>query len=585
MRMAESVVEMVRGHAATVGSREAFAYIPDAVSGAVRDRLTYAELDRAARAVAGALREDGLVGAHVLLALPTGIDFVTAFMGCLYAGAVAVPAPSFGASDQVARLAGIVDDAEIRAAFTSAEHLPGLADWLAQRGLRHVRCLDPARLRERDPVEAPPARPDDLALIQYTSGSTSEPRGVMLSHGNLAANIRMITKCLGTEPVRGLGWLPLIHDMGLIGHLLWVASVGGTSMLMPPAEFLKRPYRWLQLIGEYGVEGAAAPNFAYDLCVRTVSEAQIDTLDLSTWEIALNGAERIRSETLDRFAERFGRAGFRARVFKPCYGLAEATLFVTGTDRWHEPARLTVDPAALETGTLAPADGPAARPLQSSGRSHGCEVRIVDPETATPLPDGRVGEIWVRGPSVARGYWRRPELTAAVFGATTSDGEDGWLRTGDLGALHDGELYVVGRIKDVIVVRGRNVYPEDVERSVAGLHERFASGAVFSFSVAGDEVVCLQEVRRAATEEELRELAGLVRRVMVRDFGLVDASVALVRPGTIRRTTSGKVRRSLMRELFTAGELTTLYADLSPGVADRVGRVHAVSGVGSVGAD
>ncbi|MFI6281730.1 fatty acyl-AMP ligase [Streptomyces sp. NPDC050988] len=587
--------DVVRERTDALAERDAFVFLPDDGQGSVPEHLTYAGLDRRARGIASWLREHGAVGRPVLLLHPPGTAFVAAFVGCLYAGSVAVPAPlPTDQGQQLARVAGILRDSGASAVLSTGAYVPLLEAWLESVALPRVRCLATDREEIGDPTSwrAPDTSPDDLAFLQYTSGSTSEPKGVMVTHSNLLANEAAIGRWAGThEGMVVGGWLPHYHDLGLIGHLLHSLYVGGLSVQMSPLSFLKRPRRWLEMIGDYRVEGSGAPDFAYDLCLRRVTDEQLARLDLSSWRCAPNGAEPVRAETLRAFVERFSPAGLRREVFAPCYGLAETTLLVTGADPATEPTVRTVDAAALEQGVLAVGEG---RTLAGSGSARDCEVRIVAPGTGTPLADGLVGEIWVRGPSVTAGYFGNDTATSDCFRA------DGWLRTGDLGVLDAGELFVTGRLKEVIVLAGRNLYPHDIERAAQSAAASLTRGAGAAFAVrsgraAGamtsaepteptesiasggrggserEHLVLVQEVRLAAVPDgDLRAVATAAQSAIGREFAVPAGNVVLVKPGTVRRTTSGKVRRTTMRDLFLDGSLTPLYEVLEPAVRDLV---------------
>jgi acyl-CoA synthetase (AMP-forming)/AMP-acid ligase II len=566
---APNIVDVVRRESADP-DRPAYSFMGNTRSGIVDDALTYGRLDLEARRVAVWLAGRGVSsGDRVLLLFPAGLGFLKAFMGCLYAGAVAVPAPlpdRFTAS--IGRTAGILHDAQVTAVLSDSGNAPFVTEWLSGHG-----CAVPCGAVDDlpgDPAEwrRPDLAGDSLAFLQYTSGSTSDPKGVMVSHGNLMDNLLSISRCVGIdEGFRQVGWLPAVHDMGLIGQLLLTAFLGGELLLLPPSGFLRRPHHWLQLIDWFGANYAGAPNFAYDLCLQKVTDEQIAGLDLSRWRVAFNGAEPIRDRTLSAFAERFAPAGFQASAFRPCYGLAEAALMVTATGH-RTPMTTRADVDAFEAGRLrTPDEGARQRTLVSSGRAEGCEIRIVEPATAQPLGDGRVGEIWVRGTSVARGYWRRRDCTDETFGAVTTSGDDGFLRTGDLGVLRDGELYVTGRLKDLIVVRGRNLYPQDLEAAAGDSVTAGATGAsaVFGLSDTGDDIVVVQEVKPPALRASgaAQELSVSIRTALVAEFGIRPPSVVLVKPGAVRKTTSGKIRRSLMRQLFLQADLDPFHEDLT----------------------
>ncbi|MCL6733440.1 fatty acyl-AMP ligase [Streptomyces neyagawaensis] len=563
------------------GDRDAFLFLADGVRGKEPERLPYRSLDRAAKDIASWLQERGLAGRQVLLLYPSGLDFVKAFVGCLYAGAVAVPAPLPSEQGQhFRRVSGIVRDARVGAVLTLAEHAPEVEAWLAAEGFSDVVCLptDQGTVGDADAWRDPRLSPEHLAFLQYTSGSTSAPKGVMVSHGNLLANEAAIARSTGNTPDTMIGgWLPFYHDMGLIGHILQPLWLGTTSVLIPPVSFLRKPARWLELVSEYGVNASGGPNFAYDLCVRRVTDAQLEGLDLSTWRTACNGAEPVRAETLQAFTERFGPHGFRAETMFPCYGMAETTLLVTGTPKTRGALLREVDAAGLEQGTLAgPFLGAPRRTLVSSGvaLAEDFEVRIVDPETLAEQPEGRVGEIWVRGASVASGYWERPEVNAEIFGARIAGQEElgAWLRTGDMGVMGGGgELFVTGRLKEMVLINGRNIYPYDVESAVRGLNPAIGAGAVFAVDTGGQEhLVVIHEIRAAAAGDDLKSIATDIQRHIGMEFAVPAGNVLLVRPGTVRRTTSGKIQRTLMRKLFLQGAVTALHSVLDPSVRTLV---------------
>lgn len=573
--------------AAELSDKDAYLFLPGNGPEAVTRRLTYAALDSEARRIAAWLQEQGAAGGQVLLLFPSGLEFVKAFIGCLYAGSVAVPAPLPGdQSNQSARLAGILRDAEVRAVLTDSANEPAVRAWLRESGATGVGVAagdDPATGDAAAWAE-PRLTADSLAFLQYTSGSTSEPKGVMVSHRNLMANELAISHVLGTHEGTRMGcWLPAYHDMGLIGHILHSLYAGGSTALMSPVSFLMRPVQWLQMISEHRVTVSGSPNFGYDLCLRRVTDEQLAGLDLSSWERACNGAEPVRAETVRAFTERFAPAGFGADTFFPCYGMAETTLLVSGMPGGQGPVFRTADAAALEQGRLddAPAGG-GSRTLVGSGVIDPTDftVRIVDPDGLTEQPEGRVGEIWVKGASVSSGYWKRPGTNAEVFdaGIVSAAGTDrGWLRTGDFGVLEDGQLYVTGRLKEMILINGRNLYPHDVEREVQSLHPAFrgAAGAAFSVDDGEEHLVLVQEFRRAAAQDPA-ELCAEVRARVRREFQ-ASCSVLLVRPGAVRRTTSGKIQRTLMRSLLLEDALPAVHQDLDRQVANLVGGPLAAS--------
>ena len=566
-----SALHLLRRHAVERADRAAVTFVHDHDAADGARTLGYAELDAEARRVASWLQRHCAPGDRVMLLHPPGLPFVTAFLGCLYAGVVAVPSPMPGQFQyQQRRVSGIAVDSGVRVALTDTGQLDEARRWSDAEDLGlTVAASDTADFGDADRWHDPGAGHRDLVLLQYTSGSTGDPKGVMVDHGNLLHNADSLRRSLGlTADTNFGGWIPLYHDMGLMGQLLPSLFLGSSCVLMSPMAFLKRPHQWLAMIDTYDLGYSAAPNFAYELCVRRVTDAQLARLDLSRWQFAANGSEPIHASTLRDFADRFAAAGFRAESLAPCYGMAEATVFVSG--RAGRPPRIeSVDPEALEKHTLeAPRPGGPARQLVGCGDVPDFDVRIVDPADHRVLPDGTTGEIWLRGPSVAAGYWERPDASAETFGARTADGDGPFLRTGDLGALLDGEIYVTGRSKDLLIVHGRNLYPHDIEHELRLRHAPLATlaGTAFTVPVPQEEVVVLHEVRGRFDAGQLARLAVEMRATVYRAFGVRTAGLVLLRPGAVRKTTSGKVQRSEMRGLFLDGALTPVYEEVDPAV-------------------
>jgi acyl-CoA synthetase (AMP-forming)/AMP-acid ligase II len=574
LTLVPSVLDLLRRHAGERPDRTAVTFVHDHdVPGGVH-RLTYAELDAEARRVASWLQERCAPGDRALLLHPAGMPFVTAFLGCLYAGVVAVPSPMPGQFQyQQRRVTGIARDATVSVALTEAGQLPAVRQWLIDAGLDvPAAATDAPGLGDAEAWRRPTVAIDDLVLLQYTSGSTGDPKGVTVSHGNLLHNADSLRRAFDLGPETNFGgWIPLYHDMGLMGQLLPSLFLGSSCALMSPMAFLKRPHQWLALIDRYDISFSAAPNFGYELCLRRVTDAQIADLDLSRWRHAANGSEPIQASTLRQFADRFAPAGFRAEQLAPCYGMAEATVFISGRSA-RPPQIKPVDAQALEKNLIeAPVPGAAVRELVGCGDVPDLEVRVVDEKSGRVLPDGAAGEIWLRGASVAAGYWRRPDATEATFRVRTADGDGPYLRTGDLGVLLDGEIYVTGRTKDLLIVHGRNLYPQDIEHELRLGHAPLAAlaGTAFTVPVPHEEVVVIHEVRGRFSQEQLRQLAVDMRATVHREFGVYTAGIVLMRPGTVRKTTSGKVQRAEMRGLFLSGDLTPLYAEI--GEALRAG--------------
>jgi len=550
-----------------------------------RESLTFGELDRRARAVAQGLSAQVGPGDRVLLLLPPGLDYAIAFYGCLYAGCVAVPAfpPDDGRVRRGGeRLSVIVADAGARLALSTRSVLDSGTIAHALPGLP---ALASDELAGADPTawQEPPTGAADLALLQYTSGSTSSPRGVMLTHRNMLHNAGIQRRAWRLSPVSvGVSWLPLYHDLGVITCLVQPIFCGFATTMMSPMSFMRRPLSWLQAISEERGTFAGGPNFAFDLCVRRTTAAQRAALDLSTWDRAFNGAEPVRPETLRKFAEAFAPSGFRVKAMYPCYGLAEAN-FVSGGLGDASPIVTRLDREQLANGRVmrvAP-DHPAERVRVVVG----CgtwqdeqDVRVVDPATRALRDDGVEGEIWLGGPSVAEGYWGRPEESAASFGVRLVNGTEGtYFRTGDLGFVLDGELHVTGRLKDLIIVRGRNHYPHDIERTVQAAHPALRPGCGVAFSIDGDGEERLVIVQEVDGELDADRLFADLRQHIAEQHDLSLYAAALVRPGMIPKTTSGKLQRRACRQAFLDNTLEVVAAfharvvDVRDGAADGSG--------------
>lgn len=537
-------------------------------------KTTYGELDRQARAVAAVMQRRARPGERALLAFPSGADFLVGIFACAYAGiaAVPVPFPGEGAAPGAARLTGIIADATPTYVLTTSE----AADQPSRYGLSGVSPLAVARVRPElaDEFQDPGQDREAVIWLQYTSGSTSDPKGVQISHRNALSNLNDIATTVpislpDDDRLRIVSWLPLFHDMGLFQALLPVLS-GGFVVLISPTSFLFRPVVWLEAMTRYRAHMSTAPNFGYDLCARRVTEEERRDLDLSGWQIALNGSEPVHLRTLELFARTFRTAGFRPAALAPGYGLAEGTFFVSGS--LGAAGHLTVSVPALENESVIrpPERAEPARPVVSCGRvAAAIDVRIVDPDTHRECAAGRVGEIWVAGENVSRGYWRRPDER---FGARLADGTPGaFLRTGDLGFCHGGELYVLGRLDDVIVVDGRNHYPQDIELTALESHRALAPGRIAAFGYPRDDVTEVAVVAETATGSHIampgsrvnpgqldaREVIRAVRAAVAAEHQIRVAQVILLRPAGLPRTTSGKVRRRRCRELFLAGDLKT----------------------------
>lgn len=532
------------------------------------DKFTYLELHQQAQTIAASLQSISTPGDHALLFYPHGLNFIAAFFGCLYAGIVAVPAYPPRRNQNLLRVQLIAEDAQAKIVLTTTSLLETLQVNTNQVELSNLQWVttDNLPFEQLKTWQEPRLASDSLAFLQYTSGSTGNPKGVMMSHGNLMHNSALIQSCFqDTQSSRGVSWLPLYHDMGLIGGVLQPIYVGAPMVLISPVDFLQKPYRWLQAVSRYKATTSGGPNFAYDLCLQKITPQQIETLDLSCWEVAFTGAEPVRAETLEKFAETFATCGFRKEAFYPCYGMAETTLIVSGGLKADLPVILSVDGTALEQNQVVVSQSidERTRTIVGCGRSQLDQtVIIVHPETRTRCSEAQIGEIWVSGLSVAQGYWNRPEETEQIFCAHLADTGGPFLRTGDLGFLRDGELFVTGRLKDVIIIRGQNHYPQDIELTVERSHPalRPGCGAAFSIDFKGSErLVIVQEVERIYRRQlDAQEIAKSIRQAVAAHHGLDIFSTVLVKTGSIPKTSSGKIRRHACRAEFLTGTLDVI---------------------------
>ena len=568
--MVRTLVDLLTAHASQQSDRTAYRYLVTGdCDGEIQD-ISYGQLARRSQAIAAWLQERGLAGSRAMLLYPPGLEFVPAFLGCLAAGVIAVPGvPPRGRSQNhraLIRMKRLIADADAKVILGGREVMGALGE-LAQHlpEMDGITCVT----TEDIPDDAagswrePGLTADSVAFLQYTSGSTSAPRGVMVTHGNLVDNERVVTERMGHTPdtiaeyghEMYVSWLPVYHDMGLIGPVLNTVYLGVTATLFSPLHFLQQPQRWLSAVTRYRPHTSGGPNFAYELCLKHATPGLLGELDLSSWGVAFNGAEPVRAATLRRFGETFGAAGFRREALYPCYGLAEATLMVTG-------GSVDAAPTLLDAGGSGPHAGAADAAAVGCGRpGPGLSVVIADPEGQEELPEGGVGEIWVGGASVAKGYWRNALATRETFRATLTGREGRFLRTGDLGFLRNGELFVTGRLKDLIVIDGRNHYPQDLELSAELSHPALRPGCTAAFSVdgaaEGEQPVVVAEVA-PETAGEAEKIADQVRSAIAEAHGLSARDVVLVHPGTILKTSSGKIQRRATRAAYLDGTLSVL---------------------------
>ncbi|HKD80599.1 MAG TPA: AMP-binding protein [Candidatus Angelobacter sp.] len=567
-----SFVDLLRERAALQGDQKACVFL---LEGHIQQSTaTFAELDRKARAIAALLQELGCRGERALLFYPTGIDYIQAFFACLYSNTIAVPAYPPRVNRKLERLQFLIEDAQPKFILTTSSILSGLqkmADKLPL--LKNIRWINTddfdvqrAAGWKEEQIDA-----DTIAFLQYTSGSIATPKGVMVSHGNLLYNQLVMREAMGHDKdTTVVSWLPLYHDMGLIGNLLAGIFNGVPCYLISPADFIQNPINWLRAISTYRCTFSGGPNFAYDLCLRKAALPEyLSELDLSCWKIAFNGSEPVRAHTITRFQETFASCGFRPEAMYPCYGLAEATLFVSGRNRASVPVMsmtsFNKDALAKQRAVITTNHNGAARQLVSCGSAWLEDtINIVDPEAMTKCEDGQMGEVWFKSPAVAKGYWNNPKQTADVFHAHLAGNADGpFLRTGDLGVVHNDEIYIGGRLKDVIIIGGSNHYPHDIEQTIEGCHRAIRQGCTAAFAVDQDSEERLafvaEVVRGQNTDLQMSEIFETVRRAIAREHEVDVYAGALVPPLMILKTSSGKIQRQATREAFEKNDLPVIY--------------------------
>lgn len=559
-----TVVDAIRRHSETRATHDALVFLKD---GEEPDgRVPYGELDRRLRAIAAGLQRSSSPGDRVLLVYPPGIEYVLGFLGCIYAGLIPVPAyPPHPArlERMLPRLRAVAADAQANFVLSLTALAPLFETLELGEAGRSPQLLFSDEL-ENSPAEdwtAPSREPESVAFLQYTSGSTGNPKGVILHHRHVLLNIEMFSEAYElTDQTSLVTWLPPYHDMGLIGCILGPLVAGGTSVMMSPESFLRRPVRWLEAISRYGSNVTGGPNFAYELCLNKVTAADRSRLDLSTWAHAINAAEPIRASTLVRFTEVFADCGFAAHAMQPTYGLAEGTLLVSTSHYRAERSIVELDNDALADGRVAAAaPGRRSTAVISCGQPAGdFVVAITDPATGERCAEDRVGEIWLSGSSVAAGYWQRPAETAQTFEAQLpGEPERRYLRTGDLGFMRDDEAVIAGRLKDLLIIAGRNHHPHDIERTVESLDARLRPGCGAAFTVDDpkrEHLVVVHEVS-GAREADGDLLLGEIRRAVNEEHQLVVDAVVLIAPRTIPKTSSGKVQRGTSRQDFLDGRL------------------------------
>ena len=572
METFSSLVSVLAKRAEVQADDRAYIFLGD--HGVEEAALTFRQLHDASHALAARLAGIAQPGDRAMLVFPPGLEFMVAFFGCLIARVIAVPMMMPRRQSARDSSAAIMANCEPAVALTNSAFAIrlDLQTRFAREGIVWLPLDIDAASPATGATDLPLPAPHDIAFLQYTSGSTSEPKGVAVSHANLLANLEMIRVSLGnSRQSTYVNWVPLYHDMGLILNALEALYVGALCVMMAPNAFTQRPLGWLRAISTYRAEVGCSPNFGYDLCVNRYRAEQMVGVDLSSWKVALNGAEPVRAETIARFTETFAGHGFHANATFPAYGMAEATLLISGGSRGTGHVTRTVSRAALQAHKVAaPANAADAQTLVGCGRALSNErIAIVEPDDCTRLPASQVGEVWVNGSNVARAYWKKRDATETGLNARIRGDGDGanWLRTGDLGFLDEaGELFITGRIKDLIIVRGINHYPQDIERTVQAAHPALRANCGAAFSVSderGEEtLVIVQEIERTERNRiDPTEMKGLIRENVTDQHELFARHIVLIKPGALPKTTSGKIQRSLARQSWLEQRFEDLAAD------------------------
>ncbi len=552
-----TLVDTLDLHSRATPDKDAVVMINSLTDDTANHRLTYSVLRHSALTLATQLRDNYPSGSRILLPTVVSEYFVVAFLACGYAKMIAVPTPLPSQYDhQRQRLSNIVKDAEVAAVCHAPADAGVLQQWIMSEG-HSLPLIEVSINVERQNVVANTTNvsPEDIALLQYTSGSTGNPKGVVLTHANLRHNANSFQRTLGyAHHTRFGGWIPQYHDMGLMAQVLPPLFLGSTCYMMTPNQFLRRPLFWLKMISQFGINHSCAPNFAFDLCRKRVPEAELEKLDLSCLHYLINGSEPIQADTIRAFSDYFSSAGFSGTAMQPCYGMAECTVFISGSEP-RTPALFNTNREALQAHRIQPeTDSSLSQTLVSCGFARDFDVRIADPVDLHPLAEGEIGEIWLQGGSVAQGYWHNSKATKETFHAYLSNGDGPFLRTGDLGFLWQGELFITGRRKEVIIVNGKNLYPQDIEHSLRRQFPELGGkfGAAFGLPQADSQesIGICHELQGTYEPEALQSLSENIRLWVNREWGAPVSSVALLYPGDINRTTSGKIQRTKIKERF-----------------------------------
>jgi len=583
---AEDMVSLLIRNAKKFEDKALYIFLDDGQNESLR--LSYREVVTKSQAVGAELQKKGKKGDHILLLFPAGVEFVIALFACFIAGMVAIPAYPPRRKKVDARFLSILHDASPTCIFATLQILQDLENIDLEGAMKdgiNMLAFESISEEQANEWEDPNVSKDDIVLLQYTSGSTGTPKGIMVSHGNMIHNSECIKQSFGfDENMIVVNWLPNFHDMGLIGNLIQPAYVGGSVVTMTPIKFIQDPLNWLKSITKYKGTCSGAPNFAYDYCTDKISVDHSENLDLSSLKVLYNGSEPVRKHSIERFEKHFMDAGFKAKQFFPCYGMAETVLIISGGDYTADPVYFKADAKALESNkALDATEGEEERFLTACGFPWmGMSVTIINPETRQPSPINEIGEIWVKGGSVAQGYWNKPEETRNTFQAYIEGTDNGpWLRTGDLGFIHEGQLYVSGRLKDLIIIRGSNFFPNDIEHSVENCHEaiRKDSSAVFSTDIDGEEkLILLAEIERTHIQTLAEnEVFEAIRTAVFAEHGIQPFAINLLRTGSTFKTSSGKIQRFAMKKAWLNNDLNAVAAwemkpdkgNLSPEIATR----------------
>ncbi len=563
IQTSSTYVEVIQKRAQATPDHVVYRFLEDGINES--DIMTYARLEKVAKSVAVALQRMGEKGDRVLMLYPPGLSYVASLFGCFYGGFIAVPAYPPRRNRGIGRLLSIIADANAKIGLVTRQIYNDIErNFKDEPLLNHMQWIIYDDIDEQQSTEFVPTQinPEDIALLQYTSGSTGHPKGVMITQLNLLYNSEYIRRSFGLGKASvGLNWLPVFHDMGLIGGVLQAAYLGAINIGMPPMAFLKNPSHWLEAIQKYKATTGGGPNFSFDYCVQKTNTQENNKLDLSSMTVFYCGAEPIRKSTYRTFENHFKDAQVTPNQLYSCYGMAETTLIVTGIDPGSEAQFLSVDTEALSFNKVV---------ISSNGKNStaiaGCghtwmetKVEIINPDTFSPSLPHEVGEIWVSGPTVAKGYWNKQEETERTFQAYTTEGKGPFLRTGDLGFLYENELFVTGRLKDLIIIRGANFYPSDIEFTMQKAHSdlRENSGAAFPITHNNEEVlVVVQELERTAMRNTNHdEIITTIRKAIAEEHEIEVFAVILIKTGSIPLTSSGKIQRRQSRYEYLNGEL------------------------------